>query len=155
MWIPILVGLALGLAALIVAAFLRERRYRLLFSDVHLRALAEAVAAARTGPATTFAGIGLEWRALKLHTALVITPRDRLAPEATRFLMGVLTAIVGRSPTAAIILDGKRTALVLPGEVPTATATEPAEAAADAWRTAGVEAMRSLAVVPGALAAWE
>ncbi|MFO0746954.1 MAG: hypothetical protein U1F43_14975 [Myxococcota bacterium] len=149
-----LVGLAVGLAALILVTFVKERRYRLLFSDVHLGALVEAMSAAAAAPgtpATTFGGIGLEWRALKLHAALVITPKGRLAPEALRFLMGVMAAAMQRTPTAALVLDGRRYALVVPGGVPevAGTALEPT------WRAAGVEAIRGLPVVPGSLAAWE
>lgn len=153
MWIYVLVGLGVGVMALMFVTIARQRRYRILFSDVHLEQLVQSLGAARTAPATTLAGVTLEWRPLKVHSALVLRTKDKLAPEAVRFLMGALLNAMGREATAALIVSANGYALVVPGPIPSVIGDASSDIAA--WRTAGVEAMRGLAVVPGHLAAYE
>lgn len=153
MWIYVLSGLAVGIMALMVVTFLKQNRFRMLVTDVHLNELVQAMASARTAPVTTLAGVTLEWRTLKVHSALLVSSKRAIQPEGLRFLMGVLLKAMGREATAALILPGKNSyALVVPGPVPSVVGDSSESAQ---WRSAGVDAMRGLAVVPGSLAAYQ
>ena len=156
MWIALLVGLGLGVLGLMALAMQRDKRYRRLLSDPHLIDLARALDAARTAtiaaPAMSSEGLGLVWQAVGVHAGLVVRSPGRLAPEAARFLLGVCAKAVGRDITALLVVP-EGWALIVPGPVPAPPAAPTSEDLA-AWRTAGIEAMRSQPLVPGALAAY-
>jgi len=146
--IALLVGLGLGVLALLGLAMARDRRYRRLLADAHLADLGRALDAARTSEATTGEGLTLVWSAVGTHAGLTLRARGGLAPEAARFLLGVCARAVGRDITALLVVPGGW-ALVVPGPVPSVGAVD-----LQAWRDAGLEAMRAEPLVPGSLAAY-
>ena len=153
MWIPLLIGLGAGLLVVIGLMLQRDRRYRRLLSDGHFDELARALDRARTGTGETSEGLTLAWQAVGVYAALVVQVRGGLAPEAARFLLGVMAKASNKDITACLKLSSPRgaLALIVPGPIPDAIGEARAP---DIWRTAGVEAMRSQPLVEGALAAY-
>ena len=95
MWIYLLVGLGVGVLAVMFTVLRQEKRYRVLFSDTHLTALAEAVDTSRRGDlGTTFEGLTVSYHPLPKHLALRIRSAKPIAKPAARFLLAFVDALV-------------------------------------------------------------
>jgi len=95
MWIYLLVGLGVGVLAVMFTVVRQEKRYRVLFSDTHLAALAEAVSVARGGAiGTTFEGLSVGWFTMPGHVAVRVTSKKPIARPAQRFLLAFVDVLV-------------------------------------------------------------
>lgn len=154
----ILAGVGAGLLVAMLLIARQERRYRALFSDTHLTALAQAVEASRTGaPSTTFEGITVSWERLPKHVAVVLSCKGSLAAPAARFLTCFVRELIGEAERCQGLMVGKASCAALwdraaiDGE---RAVDQPDAEALAALRQRAADAMKDFAVVEGALAAY-
>ena len=173
MWIYLLVGLGVGVLAVMFTVLRQEKRYRVLFSDTHLTALAEAVDTSRRGDlGTTFEGLTVSYHPLPKHLALRIRSAKPIAKPAARFLLAFVDALVrgearaqgdaaprgeGDTDACHFLSSGNTMALVWSRE--SGVDLEHGSIAFDADRVQAVRAvaadrMRDLVVVEGTLEAY-
>lgn len=160
MWIYLLVGLGVGVLAVMFTVLKQEKRYRVLFSDTHLTALAEAVERSRHGElGATFEGLVVSYHPLPRHLALRVTSKKPIAKPAARFLLAFIDVLVrgeaaGEAPN--FLSAGNTMAIVWTRESGVdleRTIVTDAERV-QATRAAAADRMRDLVVVEGTLEAY-
>lgn len=158
MWVAILVGVGAGLLVAMVLIARQEKRYRVLFSDTHLAALAAALEASRTGsPTSTFEGVTVGWERMARHVAVTLESKQALAGPAARFLLAFVRDLVGEAEACqGLVLGKRRYAALWPrervdGEHPVVA---PEAEALGTTRQRAAAAMSGWPVVAGSLAAY-
>lgn len=158
MWIPILIGVAVGVIALMYMFTRQTRQYRELFSDTHLGELAAALEGARVGqPFKTFGGITLTWEELPQHSAVMMRSEKELAPAASNFLLAFVSETRGNpSETKFLKLSSGLHAIVWPKQADGDSLESPRLdiLTLDAIRHRAANAMKDLVVVEGSLDAF-
>lgn len=165
MWIAIIGGVAAGLLVAMVLVMRSERGYRMLFSDTHLKALAETLEAAREAAMsgaygrapTTFEGVEARWEVMPGHVAMTLSTQRMLAPAAARFLLAFAIECAHRvRPIAALQIDRRRFALVWDahGFDPRRELLDVDDRALAEMRARAADAMSQLSLTNGSLSAY-
>lgn len=151
----ILVGVGAGLLVAMFVIARQEKRYRVLFSDTHLAELAKCLEAARTGaPQRTFEGITVGWERMPEHAALTLSADATLAAPAARFLLSFVAELVGEPSPRALQLGKRSFAALFSRSAAEHEIAQPGGEAVAAKRLKAADAMKTLAVVEGSLAAY-
>ena len=151
MWIALLVGLGVGVLAFGAWTLWNARRYRVLFSDTHLIALAGAAASARQSGSASTGMVTVRWENLASGASALVL-EARLAPAATRFFMAFLSRLCEPSEPRFLQLSPRSCAIVSTGPIaPIATLNL---ASLPSLRAAAADQMRLLPLTPGSLGAW-